>query len=310
MSFRLFIYYCAVCGGNAAFFGWVLGRFVVQESATTMVRTGLRGLFLGMFLAFGLGLVDALWNLSVRHFLVVVSRVLVAVTVGSLGGLLGGMLGQSLYGWTQWPVTLILGWTITGILIGVSLGVFDLLACLVRQADTRGARRKLFNGLLGGSLGGGLGGLLFVLILAYGKQLFGEGAEHFWIPSATGFVALGMCIGLLIGLCQVILKEAWLRVEKGFRVGRELLLSQPEITLGRAESCDLGLFGDPAIEKIHARIKRQEDDYLLCDEGTASGTWVNDVRIEGLYPLHSGDLIRMGRSLVRFGERHKRASDG
>ena len=59
-----------------------------------------------------------------------------------------------------------------------------------------------------------------------------------------GFVALGMCIGLLIGLAQVILKEAWVRVEAGFRAGREMILSKPEVTIGRAESCDIGLFGD------------------------------------------------------------------
>ncbi len=304
MSFRLFIYYCAICGGNAAYFGWLLGRFVDRDNRA--VEAGLRGLLLGMLVAFGLGLVDALWNLSLRRFVVVAARVGVAVTVGCLGGLLGGMIGQTIYGWTGWSVALIFGWTITGILIGVSLGVFDLLACLLRQTDSRGAQRKLFNGVLGGSLGGALGGLLFVLIQGFGKQWFGQRAEQFYIPSATGFVALGTCIGLLIGLCQVILKEAWLKVEKGFRAGRELLLSRPEMTIGRAESCDLGLFGDPAVEKVHARIKREGNDYLLFDEGTATGTWVNDIRINGLYRLSSGDLIRMGKSLVRFGERQKR----
>ena len=75
-----------------------------------------------------------------------------------------------------------------------------------------------------------------------------------WTPSAAGFVALGLCIGLLIGAAQVILKEAWVKVEEGFRPGRELIVSKGEIVIGRAESCDVGLFGDNAVERTHARI--------------------------------------------------------
>ena len=71
---------------------------------------------------------------------------------------------------------------------------------------------------------------------------------------AVGLVILGMCIGLLIGLAQVVLKEVWVQVEQGFRAGREMILSKPDTTVGRAESCDIGLFGDNKVEKMHARI--------------------------------------------------------
>ena len=43
----------------------------------------------------------------------------------------------------------------------------------------------------------------------------------------------------------------------GFRPGRQILLTRPETTIGRAESCDIGLFGDPAVERLHARITRE-----------------------------------------------------
>src|SRR5689334_949717 len=33
MSFRLFIYYCALCGGGGAFLGWMLGRPVNLSSS-------------------------------------------------------------------------------------------------------------------------------------------------------------------------------------------------------------------------------------------------------------------------------------
>ena len=32
--------------------------------------------------------------------------------------------------------------------------------------------------------------------------------------------------------------------------GREIMLTKDETTIGRAESCDIGLFGDNAIERL------------------------------------------------------------
>src|SRR5258708_6845106 len=119
MSFRLFIYYCALCGGAAALLGWSFGR--QWETQDKLLEAGLRGLFLGMLVAFGLGLVDALWELGGRRWGLLLLRVIVAIVVGCLGGLGGGTFGQWLYGRTEWAGFLILGWTITGLLVGVSL---------------------------------------------------------------------------------------------------------------------------------------------------------------------------------------------
>jgi MFS family permease len=304
MSFRLFVYYCAVIGGGMAYVAWALGR--IPDVENTVGQAGLQGLFLGLTVAFGLGLVDALWNLSGRRIGLVLGRVLVAVVVGSLGGFFGGAIGQLLYGRLQFSVFLLLGWTITGLLVGSAPGVFDVLARLMRDEDLRGARRKVVNGMLGGSLGGLLGGLLFLLLQAAWHAGFKERADDFWSPSATGFVALGACIGLLIGLAQVILKEAWLKVESGFRAGRELILSRPETTIGRAEGCDVGLFGDNTVERRHARIVKKGGRYLLLDDGSPSGTFLNGERIPGPMPLRSGDEIRVGRNTLRFRERVKR----
>jgi len=233
------------------------------------------------------------------------------MAVGALGGLLGGLIGQALYGWKEYDVFLVLGWTITGFLIGVSLGLFDLLSSLIRHQDLGAARRKMFKGVLGGTLGGLIGGTLSLLLLSGWTQLLRllggnlEVEKHLWSPSAWGFVTLGACIGLLIGLAQVILKEAWLKVEAGFRKGREILLSKPEVTIGRAESCDVGLFGDPQIARLHARICQEDNRYVLIDEGP--GTYVNGVLIHGSHLLRSGDVIRMGQSVLRFRERPRRA---
>jgi hypothetical protein len=307
MSFRLFIYYCALCGGGGAFLGWMLGRPI--NLGNDVLTQGLKGTCLGLGIALALASVDALWVFSLRHVFSIGVRVTTAVVVGAMGGLLGGLVGQALYGWKDFGVFLVFGWAITGFLIGVSLGVFDLLSCLASGQDPSIALRKIVKGVLGGTLGGVVGGILSLLLFAAGRKLLSgdpEVANRLWSPSSWGFVALGACIGLLIGLAQVILKEAWLKVEAGLRKGREVLLAKPEITIGRAESCDIGLFGDPQIEKLHARIRREGDRYVLIDEG--AGTYVNDDPVHGSRVLRSGDAIRLGKCVLRFGERQKQSS--
>src|SRR5262249_7349213 len=141
MSFRLFIYYCALCGGWAAFVGWVFGRLLAPQNDLGYV--GIMGLFLGLMVALGLSLVDASWNVGLRQTGKVMVRVLVALGVGAVGGLIGGMLGQVLY--QESPVFFIVGWTLTGLLVGASIGVFEILSSLVRQRDVTWARKKLLK---------------------------------------------------------------------------------------------------------------------------------------------------------------------
>src|SRR5262249_30590314 len=132
MSFRWFIYYCALCGGCAAYLGWALGRF--SSADNHIILAGVRGMCLGMLLAFSLGLIDALWDLGPSRVVPVALRVVTAVLIGSFGGFFGGVVGQTLYygvaryGGLDFPPLLILGWALTGLLIGMAPGVHDLLA--------------------------------------------------------------------------------------------------------------------------------------------------------------------------------------
>ncbi len=224
MSFRLFIWYCALCGGWAAFIGWALGRMASPNALTSPVGSaGIKGMWLGIMIALGLSLVDTLWSLSLRQFGQIVQRVGVAILVGCVGGLLGGIIGQALYGYSR--IFFVFGWTLTGLLVGTSIGVYEVLSSVVRQQDVAGARKKLIKGLVGGTVGGVLGGILAMLLGgALPVLLKAKDPDLLWSPTSWGFVALGMCIGLLIGLAQVMLKEAWLRIEQGRRVGREMIV--------------------------------------------------------------------------------------
>ena len=304
MSFRLFIYYCALCGAWAALLGWVPGRLFGIEDK--IADSAIKGFFLGLFVSFALGTIDALWNLSsFRQIFQGLMRVVVAVVVGSLGGMIGGAFGQLLYKF--WGPLLIVGWAFTGLLIGISVGVFDIAMRFLRQEDVGGALKKLINGGIGGTVGGFLGAILYILIQsAWSSVMSDKPSNKLLSPSSTGFIALGLCIGLLVGLAQIILKEAWVKVETGKRAGKEMILSKKEFTIGRAEACDLGLFGDPAIEKMHARIIQYGNRYYLADLNSPGGTFLNEKRIKEPAPLKTGDAIRVGSCTVRFGERAKR----
>lgn len=294
MSFRLFIYYCAICGGWAAFVSWGIVAATGLRGQDHPYRWAtLTGAVLGMILAAAVGAVDAMLNAVGSQRLV---RVGVCFVVGLFGGMFGGLVGEFLHSTLHFPV--FLSWILTGVCIGASIGIYDLFRSLLAQGETRVPLKKTLNGVYGGLMGGFLGGLPFGFLM-------GNPA----IPRtdlAISLVILGLCIGLFIGLAQVVLKEAWLTVVQGFRAGRELLLAKDETTIGRAESCDLGLFGDNTIERLHARILLQNRRYLLADAGTPGGTYLNDERIGEPRPLKSGDKIRVGNSVIEFGERQQR----
>jgi hypothetical protein len=304
MSFKLFIYYCSVCGGWAALVGWALGQSLAPAEGE-MKRAILLAMCLGTLVALALGLVDASWNRAGRSGLRLLGRGVVVGLIGCLSGVVGGGVGQYLVSETQLDALVFVGWALTGLLIGASIGAVDVLTQLGQGRSPRGAMRKMMNGLLGGILGGVLGGCLLALI-GYGLgKVLGKPPEDLLSSSAWGFVALGTSIGLFIGLAQVIFREGWVRVVAGFRAGRELILTKDETLIGRAETCDIGLFGDTRVEPTHARIVRQKDRFLIVDANTPGGTFVNDQRITQPTRLKSGDAIRLGWALLRFGERQK-----
>lgn len=293
MSFKLFIYYCAICGGWAAFLTWsLLALTGWRGHVNHYAWASLTGALLGAILASAIGAVDAALNAvgSQRY-----QRVGVCLGIGLFGGLFGGVVGEFLHYALRFPV--FIGWMLTGLCIGAAIGIYDLVRALRLQGELRLPLKKTVNGIYGGLLGGFLGGLPFGFLM-----------ESRAIPRtnlALGLVVLGLCIGLMIGLAQVFLKEAWVKVVQGFRAGRELMLTKDETTIGRAESCDLGLFGDNTIERMHARIVRKDNRYLLADAQTPGGTFLNDERIGKPTPLKSGDVIRVGNSAIAFGERQQ-----
>src|SRR4051794_18151534 len=200
MTFRLFIYYCALGGGWAAFLAWgllaLLGVATVQGK--NLGEVALIGTFLGLLVAAALGLVDGLLNSTGNQRYV---RVLVSAGIGLVGGALGAVLGTALYeageGQLIW---LVAGWMVAGLLIGAASGVYDVLQARFARREVRQPVKKTLHGVYGGLLGGFLGGFPFGL-LRDSQTLPLSGL-------AIGLTVLGLCIGLMVALAQVFLKEA------------------------------------------------------------------------------------------------------
>ena len=178
---------------------------------------------------------------------------------------------------------------------------------LSADVEIKGSIKKFTKALIGGTLGGLLGGILsWALKEAFNHLIENKDANSLLAPTSWGFVALGACIGLLVGLAQVILKDAWIKIEKGRRAGKEMFLSRERTQIGRAESCDIGLFGDNQIEKLHASILLVGNRYYVVDRQSPAGTYINEELAVGMVPLKSGDRIRVGGSVLRFRERARR----
>jgi hypothetical protein len=313
MSFRRFLYYCTLVGAWAALLGWFVARML--SPAGDILQAAVYGLFLGLTVALGLGLVDALWNFSPSQFVAILTRVAAAAALGAVGGALGGLITGTVFHFLQsWNIptlfktlVFLFGWIVLGLLVGVSVSVFDLAAGAARK-DLRGPLKKLIKCAVGGTLGGVGGGVLaWLLRFQVGDHLLGDpGGNQLWSPTCYGFVILGGLIGLLVGFSQVILREAWVKVEAGFRPGRDLLITRDRTVIGRAEGSDIALFGDSGVEKQHAAIVLDRGAYYLEPLAAARGTLVNDQPVTARTRLAAGDLIRVGQSVLRFNERRKR----
>ena len=75
-----------------------------------------------------------------------------------------------------------------------------------------------------------------------------------------------------------------------------------DLVLGRDASISAAHIDDPSVSALHARLIRlASGDYLIRDQGSVAGTWVNyqPVPDRGKILQH-GDLIHLGRVALRF----------
>jgi len=71
--------------------------------------------------------------------------------------------------------------------------------------------------------------------------------------------------------------------------------------IGRSSAADVSLPGDGEVSKLHAQIEHVGGDCTLVDDGLSrNGSFVNEERVSGRRMLRDGDVIRVGRTRIRF----------
>ncbi|HWW60694.1 MAG TPA: FHA domain-containing protein, partial [Thermoanaerobaculia bacterium] len=131
-------------------------------------------------------------------------------------------------------------WTLAGMAMGLGQGV------------ALRSKRLLAYGFLGGIIGGLLGGLLFdpldLVILGQDRV----GAE---ISRLVGFVVIGAAVGAMIGIVELLTRDAWLRMTEGPLAGKEFLIFRDTMNIGASPKSEIYLFNDPGVAATHAQLR-------------------------------------------------------
>src|ERR1041384_364679 len=76
-------------------------------------------------------------------------------------------------------------------------------------------------------------------------------------------------------------------------------LDKTKLTIGRSSRNDICI-SDPFASRLHAEIKRENDQVMLVDNGSANGTFVNGKRVTGAVRLYVGDVVRIGETEIEY----------
>jgi hypothetical protein len=74
----------------------------------------------------------------------------------------------------------------------------------------------------------------------------------------------------------------------------------PEMTFGSDPLKVNRILDDASVSPLHARIIEEKGEYILYDEKTAAGTWVNYEPVNSPRRLQHGDVLQIGRFSYRF----------
>lgn len=87
-----------------------------------------------------------------------------------------------------------------------------------------------------------------------------------------------------------------LLIKEGEFAGKDWVLDRDVMIIGRGADCDIHV---PArqVSRLHARIERRNQGYLLIDLGSKNGTHVNGQEIKEPFLLQDGDEIQIAMSV-------------
>lgn len=94
--------------------------------------------------------------------------------------------------------------------------------------------------------------------------------------------------------------RATLNVVRGPQVGITFELGQEPLTVGRSPQCSIFL-NDMTVSRMHALIEPEAGCYVIRDENSFNGVWVNNESVEAR-ALRPSDMIQIGTFCMRYEE--------
>lgn len=94
-------------------------------------------------------------------------------------------------------------------------------------------------------------------------------------------------------------RAATLTCLTGLDVGRSFPLADEKTDIGRGTQVDFRL-RDRAVSRSHVRVLREGAQFTVVDLDSPNGVYLNGHRLQGPKPLHDGDVIELGKTLLRF----------
>ncbi len=235
---------------------------------------------------------------------------LIGALVGFVGGLFSGVLAGVLYtpistaaqeqlaspsqtvrsmGFLFQMVARMLAWSLAGAAMGLGQGI------------ALRSKKLLSHGFLGGLIGGMLGGLLFDPL-----DLVVLGADRVGADQARmiGIAVIGAAVGVMIGVVELLTRDAWLRMVEGPLAGKEFLMFREVMNIGASPRSEIYLFNDPKVAQNHATIRMIGDECEISARDAVSPLFVNGQAIR-TSRLRQGDRIQIGDTSFLFEQRQR-----
>jgi hypothetical protein len=287
---RLILLCLGILGGVAA---WPLTELIVAGQArfpSYLLFVAVLGAAVGI-------LMGAFFGAAAGIFARVKSRILAGMFVGAIIGLIGGIIGlligqaalfliggRFLSSYRSFqrvglPISRAIGWAFLGIFVGLAEGF------------RAGSSKKMGIGVIGGLLGGLIGGFALEYSRLYLPQAF---------PSRLiGLVVLGLAIGLFYGIIERSMAFGILRVLNGRLKGKEFILNESRVRIGRAKRNQITLepYENLADRQVQIRFRRGEA--LLTNLEPKYPVLVNDQPVTE-HRLKYEDVLKIGSAKLFY----------
>ncbi len=277
-----------------------LSQLAARSHAASLLLFPLVAGMIGLFVGAADGLVCRLPRRAVLSGVI-------GLLVGIIGGFVCGMVANIAYSPLHDLAMAQMG-------KGTSLGVFGFLVQMVGrslawalagmamglgQGIALRSQRLLLYGILGGVIGGLFGGILFDPI---DLILLGPDKPSAYLSRLIGFMVIGAGVGGMIGVVELLARDAWLRMTQGPLTGKEFLLFKEVMNIGSSPRSDVYLFNDPQVAKQHAVIRGIGDECEIEARDGAAPVLLNNRPVQRARLRH-GDNITIGRTSFVFQRR-------